>query len=167
MLQEHGHLTDFVAHRVCWMLRDDLILTHAIGDGLTALAYYLIPITLFYILRKFNFDGRLKLVLFVYAAFILLCGTTHIMDVLMIWKINYYLLAFDGYLRVLTGVFSLVSAGVTIWAASNFVSLYAQFKAVFERMKKERRDNQRISNETWTEFKSAMASVEDLLQRGK
>lgn len=147
-------------------MREDLIWTHAVGDGLTAFAYFLIPVLLFYITRKYKFDKRLKFVFSIYGLFIFLCGSTHVMDVVMIWWINGFIITFDGYLRLLTGLISIFSAGVTIWAATIFLNLFSEMIDVFKRMKKERREQQRVSNETWEQFRAAMSQVEDVI-RGK
>lgn len=160
------HFIDFSPHKICWMLRSDLIWTHAIGGLMTAFAYYLIPVLLITIARKYRFDIRLKFIFGVYALFIFLCGTTHLLDVLMIWQINGFLITFDGWLRVLTGIVSVFSAGVTLYAAAVFLSLFAEITQIAKKMRRERREFDRITTETWNEFKAAMEGVEELLQRG-
>lgn len=158
----------FPPHAVCWLWRWDIILTHFIGDLLTAVAYYAIPIILFYLTRKYTFDRRLKLILWVYGIFIFLCGTTHVFDVVMIWYINETVLILDGGLRVLTGIFSIFSAGVTFYATRRFLHLANDFFGITVRMTEEQRELERIEAATWMQFektvdsmKTALASTEE------
>jgi hypothetical protein len=122
---EHSmtQLAEFVfpAHNACWNFRADIIALHFIGDLMTALAYYIMPLALCYITRKYRFHAKLKSVLLMYAGFIVLCGTTHLMDLIMIWHVTESILIFDGVLRVLTGAFSIFSAIVTCYIAIKFL----------------------------------------------
>lgn len=152
---EHTHnIIEFIfpPHAVCWNQRSDIIATHAVGDALTAIAYYLIPITLIYVTRKYHFDPRLKFILGVYGTFIFLCGTTHIFDVVMIWHITETILIVDGWLRVLTGAVSAFSLVVTIWAAVNFLKFTDAFFGTVVEMKKDRDAVNRVRDETWKRF---------------
>jgi two-component system, chemotaxis family, sensor kinase Cph1 len=77
------------------------------SDLMIWLAYFLIPII---ILRYFA--GRQKVIQYrsvyiLFAAFILLCGSTHFMDAVMFWLPAYRL---NALLRFVTGVVSLITA---------------------------------------------------------
>jgi two-component sensor histidine kinase len=111
-----GHATDYLAsgefmpHGMCVMWRPDLIWLHAVSDGLIALSYYSIPITLLYFLarrRDLVFPG----VLVLFAAFILACGTTHLMSIWTLWHPDYWL---DGGIKAVTAIVSVLTA-VLLW----------------------------------------------------
>lgn len=155
----------FPPHSECWLWRWDIILTHLIGDALTALAYYAIPIILFYLTRKYYFDVRLKLILYIYATFIFLCGTTHIFDVLMIWYVDETVLLLDGTLRVVTGVFSVFSATVTFYVTWKFLIVAKEFFGITAQMTKERDHYNRVQSETWDEFEKTVSSMKQALER--
>ena len=85
-----GHLTDFLAsdefmpHGMCFLWRPELIWLHAVSDGVIALSYYSIPFTLIYVLMRRQ-DLIFPGVLVLFAAFILACGTTHLMGIWTLW----------------------------------------------------------------------------------
>lgn len=155
----------FPNHFSCWQGRADIVALHAIGDGLTALAYYLIPVCLFYTMRRYHFHARLKFVLFVYGTFILLCGTTHLVDLVMIWHVTERVLLFDGWLRVLTGMFSLFSAGVTVYVSVKFLDYATRFFGLTAQMAKERKEFDRVRTETWDEFHRMRNDIRKFLHK--
>jgi hypothetical protein len=61
-----------------------LIWTYALSDAGIALAYFSIPVALIVIARQRR-DLVFRPLLWLFAAFILLCGTTHWLDVLTLW----------------------------------------------------------------------------------
>jgi hypothetical protein len=87
---QHNHCIDlYTAHRFCWGQDAGLVALHSVSDAVIALAYFAIPISLFYLARKYRIK-RLSSVFFVYGLFILLCGTTHVFDVVTVWRANYW-----------------------------------------------------------------------------
>lgn len=155
---------DFAAHKVCWLLRTDIIVSHAIGDGLTGICYYLIPVLLIYATRKYKFDWTLTFIFFVYAGFILLCGTTHILDVIMIYHISESLIVFDGWLRIATGLFSLFSVAVTVWALQMFLTIINKLFVVTGKINAERKKFGKASQETINEYNEVISEAKAFLQ---
>ena len=101
-------LTGFLPHGVCFAGRPDLILLHVVSDAIIAIAYFMIPVTLVYFLRRkglsaLSFNWALAL----FAAFILLCGSGHLLDILGIWRPYYYL---EGLWTAATALVSIVTA---------------------------------------------------------
>ncbi|WP_424963634.1 PAS domain-containing sensor histidine kinase [Ekhidna sp.] len=72
------------------------------------LAYLSIPIILLWYIRNRDIGKGRKLVT-LFAAFILLCGFTHLIDVVLFWEPVYRL---SGFMKLLTGVVSLATATV-------------------------------------------------------
>ena len=99
-------VTGLMPHGVCFFYRQDLILMHVISDGLIALADFSIPVTLLHVLRKRK-SIPFAHVLVLFAAFIMLCGLTHIMGIWTIWKPYYFL---EGGVKVLTAAISVLTA---------------------------------------------------------
>src|SRR5688572_23601692 len=62
----------------------DLIALHTLSDGAIALAYTWIPIALLGVWRARK-DIPLNWTLLCFAAFIVLCGLTHVMNVVTVW----------------------------------------------------------------------------------
>lgn len=77
-------------HGVCLLWDKWLLWFSAVSDVLIFLAYFSIPFALLYFARKrrdFEY-GRLTAL---FAAFIMLCGTTHLLGAVILWEPLYYL----------------------------------------------------------------------------
>src|SRR6202043_2147851 len=83
---------------------------HVISDALIAIAYYSIPFTLYYFVRR-RMDIKLRGLILMFAAFILACGTTHILSIWDIWHSAYRL---EGVVKAITAALSIVTAIATI-----------------------------------------------------
>jgi signal transduction histidine kinase len=97
---------DFMPHGHCYFWRPDILWTHVLSDGIIALAYFSIPVTLVYFLSKRK-DFPFRWVLALFAAFIILCGMTHIMGIITVWKPIY---AVDGMVKAATALVSIATA---------------------------------------------------------
>lgn len=97
----------YMPHGYCFLWMPDILWMHIIGDVVTAMAYYSIPATLLYIMisRRKSLPFRWVFVLF--AAFILLCGTTHIIGLITLWYPIYFI---EGIVKCLTAAVSIVTA---------------------------------------------------------
>ncbi|MBF0289239.1 MAG: PAS domain-containing protein [SAR324 cluster bacterium] len=98
--------SNFMPHGQCFLWDQDLILLHSISDGITALAYYSIPVTLLYFIRKRS-DIPFHGVFLMFSLFIFACGTTHFFGVWTLWHPDYWL---EGILKSLTAIISLMTA---------------------------------------------------------
>lgn len=96
----------YMPHGHCLLWRLDLMLMHVGGDALTVLAYFTIPAALVYLVRKRD-DLQFDRIFILFAAFIFLCGVTHLMAMINIWHGYYYL---SGFAKVLTGIVSAITA---------------------------------------------------------
>ena len=93
----HGH---------CYQWTPGLVWLHVASDGLIALAYYSIPLTLLYFVRKRS-DIDFGWIFISFAIFILACGTTHLLEVWNIWHADYWV---SGGIKALTAVVSIYTA---------------------------------------------------------
>jgi hypothetical protein len=96
----------FIPHGHCYLWKPDLVGLHLFSDLLIALAYYSIPITLVYFVQKRE-DLPFNWIFLLFGAFIVACGTTHLMEVWTLWYPTYWL---SGSLKVVTAVVSLYTA---------------------------------------------------------
>lgn len=85
-----------------------LIALHVISDGLIALAYVWIPITLIAVWRKRK-DIPFDWTLLCFAGFIVSCGVTHVMGIVTTWRPLYWL---AGEIKAVTGVISITTAAL-------------------------------------------------------
>ncbi len=96
----------FMPHGQCYLWTPGLVWLHAISDGLIALAYYSIPLTLLYLVRRRK-DLPFSRLFLLFAVFIVACGTTHALEVWTIWHGHYYL---TGGVKAFTAVASIATA---------------------------------------------------------
>jgi len=96
----------FMPHGGCYLWTTSLIALHAISDGLIVLAYYSIPFTLLYFVRRRK-DLKFHWMFVCFAVFILACGTTHLMEIWNIWHANYWL---SGLIKAITAAASVPTA---------------------------------------------------------
>ena len=97
-------------HGFCLAWQPGLIWLQAGSDLLIAGAYFSIPATLLIFLRRRQ-DLAFKPVFALFAAFILACGTTHIMGAVTLWAPLYWI---DGGIKALTAVLSVATAAA-LW----------------------------------------------------
>lgn len=104
---EHLFSTDgFMPHGMCYMWDPVVIWLHVLSDGFIALAYYSIPLTLIYFVRKRK-DLVFNWIFVCFAVFIVACGTTHVMEIFNIWHPTYWL---SGLIKAITALTSIVTA---------------------------------------------------------
>jgi signal transduction histidine kinase/ActR/RegA family two-component response regulator len=106
-------------HGYCLLWEPGLIWLYGISDAIIALAYFSIPLTLA-IVGKQRSDLVFRPLLWLFAAFILLCGTTHWLDLLTLWSPLYGL---QGLVKAATAIASMATAAALWWALPNFLSL--------------------------------------------
>ena len=100
---------DFMPHGFCYLWKPELVWLHALSDLTIALAYFAIPITLLIILRLQKKTLPFSWVFVMFATFIFLCGLTHIIGLIAIWKPIYYL---HGIVKIITAAVSIATAMV-------------------------------------------------------
>ena len=96
----------FMPHGMCYLWKPGLVGLHLVSDALIALAYFSIPLTLIYIVRQrrdIPFNG----LFFLFAAFIICCGSGHLFNIWTLWHPNYWI---SGYIDALTALVSVATA---------------------------------------------------------
>jgi signal transduction histidine kinase len=100
----------FQPHGFCLLWRPDIFWTHVTSDAVIALSYFSIPAALFYLAVKRS-DLIYRWVLYLFAAFIVACGLTHLFGIWTLWVPDYGL---QALLKLVTALVSVVTAA-TIW----------------------------------------------------
>jgi PAS domain S-box-containing protein len=96
----------FMPHGHCYLWRPELVWLHVVADSLIALAYYVLPVLLVYFVRKRR-DLPFTWMFFMFGAFIVACGSTHVMGVWNLWVPTYWL---SGAVKAATAIISLATA---------------------------------------------------------
>jgi PAS domain S-box-containing protein len=100
----------FIPHGHCYLWQPELVWLHILSDSLIALAYYSIPLTLVYFVQQRK-DLPFNWIFLLFGAFIISCGTTHLMEVWTLWHPTYWL---SGLLKAFTAIISLYTAIVLV-----------------------------------------------------
>jgi hypothetical protein len=96
----------FMPHGHCYFWKPEIIGLHVTSDALIALAYYSIPLTLVYFTRKRR-DVPYPWMFMMFGAFIVACGTTHVLEIWSIWHSTYWL---SGLVKAITALLSVATA---------------------------------------------------------
>ncbi|MEA5467522.1 PAS domain S-box protein [Spirulina sp. 06S082] len=96
----------FIPHGHCYLWKPSLVGLHVTSDSLIALAYGAIPIILVYLVNKRE-DLPFNWLFFMFGAFILSCGATHVMGVWTLWHPNYWV---SGFIKGITAIVSVMTA---------------------------------------------------------
>jgi len=124
----------FMPHGFCFLWRPDVLWLHVISDAVIALAYFCIPGVLIYFIRR-RTDMPFPLAFWLFGAFILLCGTTHLLSIWVLWHPDYY---FEGAVKAMTAAASIgtflalipmVPQALAIPSPAQLNDAYAQLKA--------------------------------------
>ena len=93
----------FVPHGHCYLWQPGLVGLHVASDLLTALSYYSISVILVYFVYKRR-DVPFQGIFLLFGAFIIACGTTHLIEVWTLWHPVYWL---SGAIKAITAIVSL------------------------------------------------------------
>jgi two-component system NtrC family sensor kinase len=94
----------FMPHGFCYLWNTNLVWLHVISDSFIALAYFSLPLTLSYFIRKRR-DLPFNWMFGCFGLFITACGATHLMEVWTLWHANY---SFSGAIKALTAAASVI-----------------------------------------------------------
>jgi len=102
----------FLPHGVCLLWRPDILALHAISDSLIALAYFSIPLAIIaFVRQRRDLIAEHRRIALLFSVFILSCGLTHVMGVVLLWRPLYVV---DGLLKAFTALVSIITA-VALW----------------------------------------------------
>jgi PAS domain S-box-containing protein len=131
----------FIPHGFCLAWDPGLLGLHVTSDAVIAIAYYTIPFALLYFISRRQ-DLAFRGLFALSGAFILACGTTHIMGVVTLWYPAYWL---DGIIKFFTAVVSIFTAAAIWWAMPKALVLpsMAQLEDANRRLQHEIGERQR------------------------
>ncbi|GFO54943.1 hypothetical protein GMSM_19500 [Geomonas sp. Red276] len=133
-----GHMTgNYMEHGYCLNWEPGLLALHVGSDIVTGIAYYSIPLAMFYFAyrrRDLPFYG----IFLMFAAFILSCGTTHLMGAYTIYRPDYWI----------EGGFKALTAGISAATAIAFIPRIPQaisFPSILATMEEVKALNEELS----------------------
>jgi signal transduction histidine kinase/CheY-like chemotaxis protein len=146
----------YIPHGHCYLWQTPLVGLHLVSDALIAIAYFSIPAMLIYFVRKRS-DIPFSKVFVLFGAFIVLCGTGHLLDIWTLWHPAYWL---SGIERAFTALVSCYTALQLVELLPKFLALRTpeQLEAVNRELEKQVAERQR-TEETLRMIVSGTASV--------
>jgi signal transduction histidine kinase len=101
---------DLAPHGYCLLWQPELVWTHVVADALIAAAYFSIPIAIlrFVTGRK---DIEFSWIFWLFALFIVACGTTHLFAIWTLWNADY---GWEALIKVVTAIAS-VGTAIVLW----------------------------------------------------
>lgn len=97
---------DFMPHGMCYLWQPGVLWLNVASDALITLAYASIPFTLLYFVRK-RADLQFNWMFVCFAVFIIACGATHLIEILVVWHPVYWV---AGSVKALTAFASVPTA---------------------------------------------------------
>ena len=119
--------TDFMPHGHCFLWNPWVLWTSVVSDALIFLSYFSIPITLLYFLFKLP-EIKYWSIITLFAAFILGCGFTHLVEIWNMWHGNYFFIAICKAITALLSVVTAIALVRIIPEALKFKSPEEHFK---------------------------------------
>lgn len=128
----------FIPHGHCYLWKSSLVWLHVASDSLIGLSYYSIPIMLFYFVHKRR-DVPFQWIFRLFGAFIIACGTSHLMAVWTLWHPDYWI---SGGIKLITAVVSVYTVAELFTLIPNALALSspAQLEAANQKLAQEIRD---------------------------
>jgi len=102
---------NFLPHGFCIKWTPSLLWLYVVSDGLIVLAYYSIPVVIAYFVWRRK-DLQFRRIFLLFGAFILACGTTHLLGIVILWKPLYWL---DASMKAVTAIVSVATAVTLVW----------------------------------------------------
>jgi PAS domain S-box-containing protein len=98
----------YTPHGFCLAWRPELIWLHVISDGVIALAYFAIPISLaIFVRRRTDLEPQHKALAILFSLFITACGFTHLASIVVLWLPLY---GVEGLIKAVTALVSVATA---------------------------------------------------------
>ncbi len=97
----------FLPHVYCYLYDKKLIALHIGSDTAIWLSYVSISITLAYLVHRTRHEIPFSWMFLAFGTFIIACGFTHFMEVVVLWKPLYWL---SGDVKLLTALASVITA---------------------------------------------------------
>ena len=146
---------NLMPHGYCLAWRPGILWLHVVSDALIAVAYYSIPVALFYFVRHRR-DLPFSWVFYLFCGFIFACGTTHAIEIVTMWKAAYQI---EGLAKATTAAVSLATAIALIPLTPKALALRSPAELESANRRLESEIAQRIAAET--ELQEAYDKLEE------
>lgn len=143
--------TGLTAHGFCLSWAPGLIGLHVVSDVIIGLAYFSIPLALAAIVRQ-RPDLKYGWIAYLFVAFIMACGTTHLFSILTLWVPAY---GVEGLVKLVTAILSIATAGILWPLIPKLVALPSTVQ--LEGLNAQLRDSEALVRQTNIELEQRVA----------
>src|SRR5581483_3025605 len=156
--------TQFLPHVYCYLYDRKLIALHIGSDLAIWLAYVAISVTLTYLVYRTRREIPFSWMFLAFGTFIIACGFTHFMEVIVLWKPLYWL---SGDVKLVTAVASVITAIALPPLVPRVHEMLSAVKVSGQRQEKIEQTNDQLSriNESLQQEVVRRTSAEDELRR--
>jgi signal transduction histidine kinase len=145
----------YMPHGHCYLWKPGLVWLHVVSDTLIGIAYLLISLVLYALVRRIRLPFSTMVVAF--GVFIGACGLTHFMQVWNVWNSAYWL---AGGVKALTALASVLTGAYLVKARPTIVSV-----AEAARLSEQRRVELEIKNRELESLYSRLREADELKTR--
>ncbi len=144
VLDDVGFFDAFMPHGMCYLWYPNILLMHVVSDALIAIAYFCIPLALYYFFRS-KTDFPFRNVILMFSVFIFTCGLSHVMGIWTVWHGTYGL---QGLIKAATALASILTAAMLVPLMPQLMALRSprELEAVNSALVNE--INERVRSET-------------------
>jgi len=103
---------NFMPHGHCYLWQPGTLWLNVGSDALIGGSYLAIPVAIYFFTRQRRTELRYAWIPMMFAAFILLCGGTHILEIWTVWHPIYRV---AGALKLVTGLVSVATLSSLVW----------------------------------------------------
>lgn len=125
-LLSYFSISQFMPHGNCYMWLTPLLLLNVLSDAAIAISYMIIPVALFVFVRKRK-EHSFTSVYVLFGLFIFLCGLTHLMEVVTVWRPEYWI---AGFIKAATAIVSLITVYVLVSNLSKIIAMPSRDKLI-------------------------------------
>ncbi|MFM9890681.1 MAG: PAS domain S-box protein [Rickettsiales bacterium] len=154
----------FMPHGHCFLWQPEILWLHVLADAGVAGAYFSIPFALYYFVRKRR-DLPFPKIFLLFGAFILLCGSSHLMGIWVLWHPDY---ALEGVIKAMTAAVSIATFFVLVRLMPKALQLASpdQLAALNERLRGANRELESLYQQSEASGESRLRAVVDHILSG-
>ncbi|MCL1465912.1 GAF domain-containing protein [Argonema galeatum] len=151
--------SQYMPHGHCYLWQTPLVWLHVVSDLLIALAYFSIPVMLIYFIYKRR-DVPFMGIFALFGAFIIFCGTGHLLEIWTLWHSAYWL---SGIEKATTALISCYTAGQMITLLPQFLSLKTpqELEVINRKLQREISDRENVELALWHAYEDLESKVQE------
>jgi PAS domain S-box-containing protein len=145
----------FLPHGHCFLWEPQILWLHVVSDALIGAAYYSIPLAILLLAWKRR-DIPFRIIYILFGVFIVLCGSTHLFSIWVLWNPDY---GAEGVVKALTAIASVFTAIVTWKILPQAITLPTP--AEFREMQDKEKELQHAVHQSEQQFRTLIDGVTD------